>query len=420
VGLKALATGLPLSLFVSPRLALAGGLPVCANPSKAQFFIMSTSSAGDPLNANVPGCYADSSIVHSADPDMAQTTFNLGSTSVSAAKPWSTLPQWVLDRTAFWHLMTDTPAHPAEPDVLRLMGGVRPAEMLPSLLAKHLATCLGTVQPQPITLGAQSPSEGLTYGGAALPVIPPLALKATLVSPGGALSQLQGLRDQALTDLGEVLKSSGATSAQKRFIDDLVLSQNELRNVSQTLLGSLSAIKDNSVASQATAAIALITMKVSPVVVIHLPFGGDNHRDPALAAETTQTLSSVAALGDLMQGLSNAKLTDSVSFVSLNVFGRTLGPGNVDGRQHNANHQVSLAIGKAFKPGVIGGVAKVAGDYGAVAIDSRTGAASASGDVAPIDTLAAFGKTMMKSIGVDDTTLATAIRAGKVITSALV
>ena len=419
VGLKALATGLPASLFLSPARALADGLPACASAAKAQFFIMNSSGSGDPLNANVPGCYADTKIVHSANPAMAETSFQLGTQSVSAAKPWSTLPQWVLDRTAFWHLMTNTPAHPAEPDVLRLMGAVRAREMLPSLLSRHLSACLGTVQPQPITVGALTPSEGLTYQGAALPVIPPLSLKATLVSPGGALGQLQGLRDKALSDLSEVLKSSGATSAQKRFIDDLVISQSELRNVDQALLASLAAITDNGVGSQVTAAIALVTMKVSPVVVLHLPFGGDNHRDPALAAETAQTVSSVAALGTLMTKLQTAGLADSVSFLSLNVFGRTLGPGNADGRQHNANHQVSLAIGKAFRPGVIGGVGPLAGDYGALAINSKTGAGGSSGDVAPIDSLAAFGKTLLKSIGVDDATAATAIPTGKVIESAL-
>jgi hypothetical protein len=417
-GLKALATGLPASLFLASRRTLAAALPACTSPGKAQFFIVSSSGFGDPLNANVPGCYADTKIVHSPDPDMAATTFKLGSQNVTAARPWSTLPQWALDRTAFWHVMTNTPAHPAEQEVLRLMGTTRPAEMLPSLLSKHLATCLTTIQPQPITVGAANPNEGLTYAGAALPVIPPLSLKATLGSPNGALGQLQGLRDQALTDLAAILKSSDATSSQKRFIDDLVLSQNELRNLNESLLSSLASIDNNGLDAQMTAAVALITMKVSPVIVIHMPFGGDNHRDVGLDAETTQTIASVTSLGTMMSNLPT-ELRDSVSFLSLNVFGRTLGPGNEDGRQHNANHQVSIAIGKAFKPGVIGGVGPVSGDYGAMAIDSTTGAGSASGDVKAVDTLASFGKTMLASIGVESAAVETAIPAGRVIKAAL-
>ena len=97
-------------------------------------------------------------------------------------------------------------------------------------------------------------------------------------------------------------------------------------------------------------------MKVSPVISIHIPFGGDNHRDVGLATETPQTVSGVATIVSLMQQLATAGLSDQVTLVSLNVFGRTIGPGNTDGRQHNPNHQVSFTIGKPFKGGIIGGV----------------------------------------------------------------
>ena len=39
----------------------------------------------------------------------------------TAATPWTTIPQNVLDRTCFWHLMTNTPVHPKEPEVLKLI-----------------------------------------------------------------------------------------------------------------------------------------------------------------------------------------------------------------------------------------------------------------------------------------------------------
>jgi hypothetical protein len=51
------------------------------------------------------------------------------------------------------------------------------------VLPNELAPCLGTIQNQPMTLGATSPSEGVSFGGQALPIIPPLALKATLANP---------------------------------------------------------------------------------------------------------------------------------------------------------------------------------------------------------------------------------------------
>ena len=171
--------------------------------------------------------------------------------------------------------------------------------------------------------------------------------------------------------------------------------------------------------SQVLAAITLIQMKVSPVIAIHIPFGGDNHRDVGLATETAQTVSGVATIASLMQQLASAGLQDQVTFMSLNVFGRTLGPGNTDGRQHNPNHQVSITIGKPFRGGVIGGVGPVAPDYGALPIDSKTGAGSTSGDIRAVDTLAAFGQTMLAAIGADPTVITSPKSTGAVITPAL-
>src|SRR5262249_50971375 len=171
VGLRALATGLPASFLLSPRKALADLPTMCANRDKAQYIIFSTSGSGDPINANVPGTYADRNITHSLDPMMAATALTIAGRSYTAAMPWSTLPQNVLDRTCFWHIMTNTPVHPKEPDVLKLMGATQPTEMFPSLLSKYLAPCLGTIQAQPVSVGAASPSEGLSFGGAALPII---------------------------------------------------------------------------------------------------------------------------------------------------------------------------------------------------------------------------------------------------------
>ena len=93
---------------------------------------------------------------------------------------------------------------------------------------------------------------------------------------------------------------TGATPAQRQYIDSMVTTQTQVRNISQSLLSSLASIKDNSAASQVLAAIALIQMKVAPVISIHIPFGGDNHRDIALATEAAQTVSGVATIASLM------------------------------------------------------------------------------------------------------------------------
>ncbi len=420
VGLRALATGLPAAMLLDPKRALAAPTPAptCVDPTRAQYIIFHTSGSGDPINASVPGTYEDANIAHSQDPTMAPTTLSIGGKQVKAAAPWATLPQNVLDRTCFWHLMTNTPVHPKEPDVLKLMNVTYQGEMLPSILAKQLAPCLNTIQSQPISLGAASPSEGLTYSGQALPIIPALALKATLTAPNGPLANLQPLRDQTLNQLYDLYKKD-ATPAQRAYIDSLATTQSQVRNIKQDLLDRLAAIKDNSPASQVLAAVTLIQMNVTPVVAIHIPFGGDNHRDIGLANETTQTVAGVATIVSLMQQLASAGLADKVTFMSLDVFGRTLGPSSTDGRQHNPNHQVSISIGKPFKGGVMGGVVPVAGDYGATAMDPKTGQGSASGAIKAVDTLASYGRTMLAAVGTDDKTIATQITSGQVVTGAL-
>lgn len=419
IGLRALATGLPASFLLNPRRAFADNqAPLCGSNAKAQYIIFNTSGNGDPINASVPGTYSDPNIVHSPDPTMAATPLTIQGQNTTAAAPWATLPQAVLDRTCFWHLMTNTPVHPKEPDVLKLMGTTAAGEMLPSLLAKQLAPCLGTIQSQPISLGATSPSEGISYNGAPLPIIPPLALKATLTSAAGPLTNLQPLRDQTLNQLYDLYKN-GASPAQQAYVDSLVTSQTQVRNINQSLLDMLSSITDSTANSQVLAAVTLIQMKVTPVIAIHIPFGGDNHTDVGLAAETAQTVAGVATIAALMQQLASAGLSDQVSLVSLNVFGRTIGPGNTNGRQHNQNHQVSITIGKPFKGGVIGGVAPLQGDYGAVAIDSKTGLGSANGDVHPIASLASYGQTVLASVGVSPAIIASDVSAGTVIAGAL-
>jgi hypothetical protein len=426
IGLRSLATGIPAGILLGGRKALAdSAASACANNAKAQYWVMSTSYLGDPINANVPGSYDISAITHPTQPTMAATKFAFGGGTTTAALPWASLPTNILNRTTFWHIMSNTPVHPAEPQVLSLLNTTQSNEMLPSIIAKEMAPCLNTIQQQPITVGAANPSEGLKFNGQALPIIPPLALKATLTNPTKApfaeLTNLQSLRDDTLGQLSDLYRTT-ATKAQKAYLDSLILSQSEVRGINQNLLDMLSSIADNSVASQITAALALIKMNVTPVVCIHIPFGGDNHFDNTAALgllgnEETQTVAGVASIEGLVQSIDSYGMTNNVSFMSLNVFGRTLGPANTDGRQHNPNHQVSVTIGTQFKSGIVGGIAAVGSDYGCTSISSSTGASG--GDIATTDTLSSFGKTILASVGVDTTTIGTLINGGSVITGAL-
>lgn len=416
IGLRSIATGLPAAFLANPRKALADTpAPTCNDQVRAQYVIFNTSMAGDPINTNAPGTYDDPGILHPSDPSMAPVSISIGGKSYKAATPWSTLPQNVLGRATFFHLMTSTPIHPKEPDVLELMGASAHNEMFPSLMAKQLAPCLGTLQTQPLSIGG-GPGETLKFGGAALPTIPPSALGATLVSAAGALTNLQPLRDKTLDSIMGIYKN-GASVAQQRYIDSLVTSQQQVRGIQQSYLKAISGLKDNTVDSQITAALTLIQMKVAPVIAIHIPFGGDNHFDSGLSTEASQTVTGMQSLVSLFQQLATLGLQDQVSFVSLNVFGRTMGSSTGNGRNHNGNHQLSLAVGKPFKGCVVGGVAPVQGDYGATGIDSASGASNSSGDVSASDTLGAFAKSVLSALGGDSASIDASISAGKPVSA---
>jgi len=188
------------------------------------------------------------------------------------------------------------------------------------------------------------------------------------------------------------------------------------------LLGTLAAIKDNSPDSQVAAAVVLFRMNVSPVVSIHIPFGGDNHTDTLLANETKQTVAGVATLGNLWTQLNSAGLQDKVTFAMMNVFGRTLSAkaGNTNGRDHHGNHHVTVLIGKPVLGGVVGGLEAYKNDYRAMSLDSQSGAGiPAGGDIPFSETLASVGKTLGAASGVDRAFLDQNIRSGKPAAAAL-
>jgi len=421
LGLRSLATGVPLAVLANPRNASAQTVPACSNPG-AQYILLSSSDSGDPLNANVPGMYLIPDIAHPPAVTMAPAQLTLSGQTWTAATPWAQLPQAMLDRACFFHHGTYTVVHPDLANVMSLQGFVSHHEMLVSLLSGQLASCLGTVQSQPLALGPRSAGEGLTVGGRPQPTLSPSALASLLSSPTGPLGQIQQIRDADLDRLNDWYRQNG-NSAQRGFIDRYALSQQQARSISESLLSSLAAIKDNSAASQLSAALILFRMNVSPVVSIHLPFGGDNHTDNALTRETTETVASVGTIANLWNQLNANGLQDKVTFATLNVFGRTLSAakGNGGGRTHHGDHHVAVLIGKPFKGGVVGGVEPGGGDYRATSINSATGAAvgGGSGDVPFSETLSAMGKTLGVACGVSSEVLDLNIRGGKIVAGAL-
>jgi hypothetical protein len=418
IGLRALATGLPAAFLSRPLAARADDYFTCADKTKAQYLIMSMSSAGDPSNANVPGTYDFPDIAHSPDPRMAPAAINLGGKMVTGAQVWATLPQWVLDRTTFFHHATNTNNHANLGKVLGLMGATVRQEMLPAIIAKYTAPCFGTVQTDPVSAGA---GDVLTIDGRSLPNVAPTGLRDLLTRPNTALNRLQTLRDQSIDEINQLLKREG-TAAQRSFLDSLAVSRTQARSLGTDLLDMLAAIKSDGADGQVTAAIALIKMNVSPVIAIRLNFGGDNHTDAdLLKSEVPQHELGVARIVQLMDGLKAAGLEDRVTFAMANVFGRTLKKLGVAGRDHWASHHVTLMIGKPIKAGVIGGLEPKSNDYYATGIDAATGApvAGGGGDVPFAETLSAMGKTLGAAVGLRPEVLGQYIARGKVISAAL-
>jgi hypothetical protein len=342
---------------------------------------------------------------------MTAGSVTIGGQAWTAAKPWTSLPKETLDRTVFFHHMTGTANHGELGRVLELFGSLRRGQWLPSYFAKNLQTCLSTVQKQPITIGG----EQLSFDGQYLPKLTPTGLKAVLSAPQDLQAKLQTLRDDTLNQLTETLKQNRAqTTAERAYLDNMVLAQSDLRKMIGQVQSDLSTINGDDANNQVTAAALLIKMNVTPVVTIHLPFSGDNHADANFQNEATQTNNSVNAIKSLMSKLKTYGLEDKVTFATLNVFGRQFNEQN--GRGHNASHSVSLMIGKAFKGAVVGGI--VPGGH-AADIDSATGKAAEGGDVPATDSLASVAKTLGRGLGLTDAQLDDQITSGVAMKSVL-
>jgi len=417
VGLRAMATGLPISYLLNPKSVRADG--ACGNADGAQFLILSMSAGGDALNCNVPGTYdlpatfASGTINHSDPMDLSMTagSMTIAGQKWTAAKPWTSLPQTVLDRTVFFHHATGTANHGELGRVLQLFGALRRGQWLPSYFAKNLLTCFNTVQVQPVTIGG----EQVSFEGQYLPKLTPTGLKAVLTAPKDLDKKLQALRDDTLGKLNAKLKENRAkTTAERAYLDNMAQSQSDLRKMIDQVATDLGTINGDDASNQITAATLLIKMNVTPVVTIHLPFSGDNHSDANFQNEATQTVASVNNIKSLMNKLSMYGLQDKVTFATLNVFGRTFD--QLNGRGHNASHSVSLMIGKGFKGGVVGGI--IPGGH-AADIDKATGQAASSGDVPAAESLASVAKTLGRGIGLTDAQLDDQITAGAAINSVL-
>jgi len=415
--LRSLATGIPAKILLDPLSASADELPI------GKTLILSSSSQGDPFNANVPGTYdfPSNQIYHSADPAMAKTALTLAGTQSFAAKPWANLKQSILDRTAFFHHATYTPVHGELNRVQKIMNTTEKNDMLISLIARELAPSLGSVQSDPVSLGA-SGGELLSSGGRILGNVAPMSVRQALGGVEGPLKDLTEMRDESIDQIYALYKERG-TPSQKTLLDAWARSRDEVRGISQDLVSRLDAIDGNDQLNQVRTASILAAMNIAPVITIHLDFGRDNHNDSDFETEAASHLESIPMLEMLMDELDQMKadgvLKQDVLVGSLNVFGRTLKKKGMGGRDHNSGHHVMMLMGNGIKGGIVGGVDlnEQGSEYIATAIDSQTGAKG--GDIPFDESLAAAGKTLGAALGVAETRLDQMITGGKVVKSIL-
>lgn len=176
----------------------------------------------------------------------------------------------------------------------------------------------------------------------------PTELKSLFSEDQRTFSNFQSIRDQALDDLYAGLRVHG-TRSQRKFLDQYAISRVQARSLGESLFTLLEALpinaeESNGLLDQVVAAVALASLRVSPVITINIPFGRDNHQDSTLEVEAEQTRSGIAAITRLWQELESNNLTESVTFATMNVFGRKLTRNSTGGRNHNRKHAVMIAF----------------------------------------------------------------------------
>ena len=438
VGLKALATGLPPAFLLHRRTAFAqtSELPT--------YLILSNAAAGHPLNTNAPGTYPENP-ANTSDPltliqhpqvtelgSAALGTINgvgygaaefetpidlvLGSTTVKAAGPWGALPAELLSRTLFLHHATHANAHPEFGQVMQFHGAIKGPtgtgqEMLSSFIAQENALLLGTLMDQPVNVGGGN----LTSGGRPLGRLDPRELQSLFGAGQHPTqvpdpSQITRLRDAVIDEVYRDVIAHGS-HAQKKFLDRYAIGRAQAASLGDSLAPLLSDITSNDPADEVRAAVALLKLNVTPVVVLQLPFGGDNHQDSNLSREVTETIDSINTFGLLWSRLVEEGLQDRVTFANLDVFGRKLRRNNAGGRNHNRDHHTMMMFGPRVRPGVVGGLEPTA--------NGRDFKATSLGSIAFDRTLESAGKTLAKAVGVPGSRIDLRILGGEVVSSAL-
>jgi hypothetical protein len=397
--LQGLASGLPPAYLLNPTKARAQAMP-----DAYQTLILSTSSKGDPLNVNCPGSYGNG-ITNNPNLPTGQTRF--GGIRHRAAQVWCDLPNTLRQRLAFFHYNPRTAAHPEYRLTMAMRGSIKNemgngTEMFSSAMSQMAYSPGMYLQEEPIPLC----DSFITFRSQPLQSIDPVSLKALFSPADQALADLRQTRDQVLDTLYADMKVNG-NKAQREFVDRYANSRQQARELGERmgdLLNELPVDPDelNSAEDQIIAAVALAELRISPVITINIPFGGDNHQDTGLIREQEQTVSGVEAIGSLWTRLQAANIQNQVTFATMNVFGRRAYLNSRGGRDHNRYHALMVAFGHNVQGGVYGGM------------DSE-GKAVAIGNIEAEETMEAAGFSLARALGYTEDAVARRIHNGRIV-----
>ncbi|MEO1171750.1 MAG: hypothetical protein AAFX94_06820 [Myxococcota bacterium] len=398
---------------------------VRASEGNGKIMILASSAAGEGANVNGPGTYeaGEDRFQHprvgEADgEDIFAQTVNgmtlgvgdlensaqmmLGSQTVRMARAYTSLLPETLEHLAWFQHRTSVGIHPQYPSVLKNQGMVRGpdgrgSEEIPAALAQETEGFLATTTNIPFVMGGGN----LTHEGAPIARYSPTQAKTLAASVGNAIGGTENfgkLYEYFIDRTYADVKANG-TAKQKRYLDRHASSRGQAREFGEGLADLLAGITDDTVESQLRAAVAVAKLKLAPVIVTDFKFTGDNHSDSVLSEEVNYTLSMIKSIDTYWKEATTMGVLDDVVFATLTVFGRDTMRGTKGGRGHNGSMCSGLILGRGINGGVVGGIDPAFRNGGVTGINSQNGSTS-NPDIAPLETLNAYYKTLMRLAGV--------------------
>ncbi|BCE01094.1 DUF1501 domain-containing protein [Marinicellulosiphila megalodicopiae] len=450
LSLKSLATGLPIGFI------LGGHMPAMAAEGDSKSLILGMSDDGQPLNVYAPGSISSDStdpcfVIERADEAglgvaslgningndifasdfFTPSTISMGEQSVVAPNIWSNVSQTLLDRMQFFNLRTGANGH-AEAQRVRNVNGTlygadgRGSEQIQSAIMQELAlqnASLNSVLTTPLILSGEG-GRLLTLSQEGVPInrYTPLDIKSLFLDEAAAeIEQMNQVYDETLDQVYNNIKQNG-TAAQKKYLDTYLSSRVQASLLGDRLGDLLSDINGETKNDQARAAVALVESNLSPVIVIRYEYGGDNHGDETSSIETSQTIEQINNLESMWSLIQTMGLEDKVNYATYDIFGRTLGKNSRGGRDHHNQACVNMMFGSNIQPGVMGAVETWVNSGArllrASSINSTTGQ-SVDTDIDANDTLTAYARTLMASVGVSEERIDLRFSSAKTVYGAL-